>query len=76
MRECQEIYSYIGMRLQLAREDVEMSLSDLARVTETPLRLAERYELAGEHVSIGWLESAARALGVPIQYFFAGYVPH
>lgn len=64
------VFSFIGRRLGFQRSVLGLSVADLARATGIVACRLERYESGAEPIKAHDLEVLARALGVPVQFFF------
>lgn len=66
----QEVDSYVGRRIRQRREALGLSQGTLGRHLGLTFSQVQKYEKGTNRIGAGRLLLIARALGVPIQYFF------
>jgi transcriptional regulator with XRE-family HTH domain len=69
-RSTREIDALIGNRLRAARHAQHMSQNQLAAVLGIPCQQIQKYENGTNRISAARLFEIARALAVPITFFF------
>lgn len=65
--------SYVGRQLRKRRTDLGLTQQELARVLNITYQQVQKYETGGNRVNAGKLFILAKALDVPIEYFFQGF---
>lgn len=66
----QEVDLYVGRRIRQRREALGLSQGTLGRHLGLTFSQVQKYEKGTNRIGAGRLLLIARALGVPIQYFF------
>jgi transcriptional regulator with XRE-family HTH domain len=67
---CDNVDEYIGRRLLCRRRALGLTQEQLGAAIGVRLQQIQRYECAANKVSASRLWQLAKALGVPITYFF------
>jgi transcriptional regulator with XRE-family HTH domain len=65
---------HIGRRIRLRRISIGMSQERLGELLGLTFQQVQKYEKGMNRVGAGRLVDVAQALGVPVGYFFEGYV--
>jgi transcriptional regulator with XRE-family HTH domain len=65
---------HIGRRIRLRRISIGMSQERLGELLGLTFQQVQKYEKGMNRVGAGRLVDVAGALGVPVSYFFEGYV--
>jgi transcriptional regulator with XRE-family HTH domain len=71
-RRVQDADRHVGMRLRQRRIMLGMSLQQLAELIGVTYQQAHKYESGLNRLAVGLLWRVAQALGVEVDYFFAG----
>jgi transcriptional regulator with XRE-family HTH domain len=66
---------HVGTRLRQRRELLGIKIQNLAAAAGVSVQQIQKYESAENRISPGRLYYCARALGVPVDWFFAGLLP-
>lgn len=72
-RRAEDIDRHIGVRMRERRHILGLSQLQLARLVGTTHQQTHKYEIGSNRVPAARLHAIARALGVPVDYFFEGY---
>src|SRR3954453_21368292 len=71
-RRVQDADRHVGMRLRERRMTLGMTLQQLAELSGVTYQQAYKYEKGLNRLAAGQLWRTAQALGVEVDYFFAG----
>ena len=71
-RRVQDADRHVGMRLRERRMTLGMTLPQLAELIGVTYQQAHKYESGLNRLAVGLLWRVAQALGVEVDYFFAG----
>lgn len=63
---------HVGQRIRARRKELGMSQGELARNLGLTFQQVQKYERGFNRISASKMHDAARALAVPIDYFFEG----
>jgi len=72
MEQAKSIDQYVGMRIRMARAGAEISQTHLAEQLGLSFQQLQKYERAINRIGAGRLLLVARALNVPITFFYDG----
>src|SRR3954453_2095333 len=75
-RRVQDADRHVGMRLRERRMTLGMTLQQLAELSGVTYQQAGKYERGVNRLAAGQLWRTAQALGVEVDYFFAGLGGH
>jgi len=70
--QAKSIDQYVGKRIRMARDVAEISQTHLAEQLGLSFQQLQKYECATNRIGAGRLLLVARALNVPITFFFDG----
>ena len=76
VRSVSEVDKIFGMRLRAARLSAQMTQLDLAKSIRSSFQQIQKYEAGQNRISASALIHLARALHLPITYFFDELVPN
>ena len=65
--------SHVGGKIRLRRKFIGISQEDLGKSIDLTFQQVQKYERGSNRVSASKLHDIAKALNVPVQYFFEGY---
>lgn len=68
----QETERHIGRQLRTARRFADMSQTDLANAAGVTYQQVQKYERGNNRIAASRLWALAKALDVPMSYFFEG----
>jgi transcriptional regulator with XRE-family HTH domain len=66
------IDQHVGVRLRLRRSQLDMSQSELGAILGVTFQQIQKYERGTNRIGASRLFNAARALEVPVSFFFEG----
>jgi transcriptional regulator with XRE-family HTH domain len=69
------IDKYVGGRMRMRRMLIGMSQERLGELLGVSFQQVQKYEKGLNRVSAGKLQEISTAIGVPVDYFFVGFVP-
>lgn len=72
LRQPNEVDLHVGQRLRARRRQIGMVQEGLASALGLTFQQVQKYERGANRISASKLYDAARALGVPVSYFFEG----
>ena len=67
-----DIHARIGAAIRRRRRAIEVTLAELAQVCGVSFQQVQKYESGACAISAAQLWNMARALGVPVSYFYDG----
>lgn len=73
IEQCKNLNTYIGERIRLRRKQKLMSQTELGDAVELTFQQIQKYEAGNNRISAARLLLVAKALGVPVTYFFEGH---
>jgi transcriptional regulator with XRE-family HTH domain len=66
---------HVGEALRVRRKQMNLSQSALGEALDVTFQQVQKYERGNNRLSASALYKAAKALQVPVEYFFVGYEP-